>query len=190
MYAVIKTGGKQYKVAKDDMVVVEKLAGAPGDAVQFNEVLLVADGDKITPGSPLVEGASVAAEVVEQTRGDKIIVFKKIRRHNYRRKKGHRQDLTVLKVTDILTGGKKPAKAKAEASAPAAEEAAAEEKPAAKETATKKPAAKKTAAKKTATKKPATAKKAAAEKPAKDEAPTESKAAESKAAETESKTEE
>ena len=185
MYAVIKTGGKQYKVAKDDVVVVEKLAGTPGDAVQFNEVLLVADGDKITPGSPLVEGASVAAEVVEQTRGDKIIVFKKIRRHNYRRKKGHRQDLTVLKVTDILTGGKKSAKA--EASAPAAEESAPEEKPAAKKTATKKAATKKPATEKkpAAAKKAATEKKAAAKKVEKDEAP-----AESKAAEPESKTEE
>ena len=104
MYAVIKTGGKQYKVAKDDLIEVEKLPAAVGDKVQLDHVLMV--GGK-TPrlGKPRVDGASVSAEVVEQTRGDKIIVFKKKRRQNYRRKKGHRQELTVLKITGINAPG-------------------------------------------------------------------------------------
>ncbi|WP_142847940.1 50S ribosomal protein L21 [Telmatospirillum sp. J64-1] len=97
MFAVIKTGGKQYKVATNDIIVVEKLAGEAGDSITLDQVLMV--GDKI--GAPVVAGASVTATVVEQTRGDKIIVFKKKRRQNYRRKKGHRQDLTVLRITDI-----------------------------------------------------------------------------------------
>lgn len=113
MYAVIKTGGKQYRVAKDDVVVVEKLDGAAGDTVELDSVLMLSDAGKTTAGAPFIEGATVTAEVVEQTRDDKVIVFKKQRRQNHRRKKGHRQHLTVLKVTDILTDGKKPAKAKA-----------------------------------------------------------------------------
>ncbi len=97
MFAVIKTGGKQYKVAKNDVIVVEKLAGEAGETVTLDEVLMV--GDKI--GAPTVAGASVSATVVDQTKGDKVIVFKKKRRQNYRRKKGHRQQLTVLRITDI-----------------------------------------------------------------------------------------
>lgn len=97
MFAVIKTGGKQYKVTKDSVIVVEKLAGEAGSAVNFEEVLMA--GDKV--GAPFVEGASVAGEIVKQTRGEKVIIFKKIRRHGYRRKKGHKQDLTVVKITDI-----------------------------------------------------------------------------------------
>ncbi|MBI4967776.1 MAG: 50S ribosomal protein L21 [Rhodospirillales bacterium] len=100
MFAVVKTGGKQYKVAQDDLVTVEKLAGEPGQAVTLGEVLMV--GDKI--GAPLVAGAQVNAEIVKQTRGDKIIVFKKRRRKNSRRKNGHRQELTVLKITGIKAG--------------------------------------------------------------------------------------
>lgn len=126
MFAVIKTGGKQYKVAKDDIVVVEKLEGEAGASVALDSVLMLGDGDNVTTGSPFVEGASVAAEVVEQTRGDKVIVFKKQRRQNYRRKNGHRQDLTVLKVTDILTGGKKAAAKKKAAPKAKAEEPKAE----------------------------------------------------------------
>jgi len=103
MFAVIKTGGKQYKVVKDDVITVERLTGESGDAVEIPDVLMVAGEGGVTMGSPMVAGAKVTAEVVEQTRGDKIIVFKKKRRQNYRRKAGHRQDLTVLKVTDILT---------------------------------------------------------------------------------------
>ena len=97
MFAVIKTGGKQYKVAKDSVIVVEKLAGEAGTAVSFNEVLMA--GDKV--GTPFVEGAVVSGEIVKQTRGEKVIIFKKIRRHGYRRKKGHKQDLTVVKITDV-----------------------------------------------------------------------------------------
>jgi len=97
MFAVIKTGGKQYKVQKDSVIVVEKLEGKAGDKISFDEVLM-ADG-KI--GTPVVKGASVAAEIVKQARGEKVIVFKKIRRHGYRRKQGHKQALTVVKITDI-----------------------------------------------------------------------------------------
>jgi large subunit ribosomal protein L21 len=119
MYAVIKTGGKQYKVAKNDVILVEKLPGEAGAAVELDEVLLVGDDKSQTVGSPLVDGAHVAATVLEQTRGEKIIVFKKKRRQNYRRKAGHRQDLTALKITDIVTGGKKKV---AKAAEPKAEE--------------------------------------------------------------------
>jgi large subunit ribosomal protein L21 len=97
MFAVIKTGGKQYKVAPNDVILVEKLPGLAGDTVTLDQVLMV--GDKV--GAPIVAGASVTATLVEQTRGEKIIVFKKKRRQNYRRKKGHRQDLTVLRITGI-----------------------------------------------------------------------------------------
>ena len=109
MFAVIKTGGKQYKVAKNDIIKIEKIAADAGDIVAIEDVLMVGDGKDVTVGSPLVEGATIAAEVLEQGRGTKIIVFKKRRRQNSRRRNGHRQDLTVLKITDILTGGKKVA---------------------------------------------------------------------------------
>ena len=124
MFAVIKTGGKQYKVAKDDVITVERLPGEAGGSVSFEEVLMLG-GDDTKVGAPLVDGASVSGEIVEQTRGEKIIVFKKQRRQNYRRKKGHRQDLTVVKITDILAAGKKPAK-KAKAEKPAEEAVEAE----------------------------------------------------------------
>ena len=97
MFAVVRTGGKQYKVQKDDIIEVEKLEGSEGDKVSLDEVLFV-DG-KI--GAPLVKGAVVTATLHKQKRADKIVVFKKKRRQNYRRKKGHRQHLTVLKITDI-----------------------------------------------------------------------------------------
>jgi large subunit ribosomal protein L21 len=100
MFAVIKTGGKQYKVAKDDVIRVEKLAGEAGEQVVLDQVLMV--GDKI--GAPTVTGASVTATVVAQARGPKLIVFKKRRRQNSRRKNGHRQDLTILRITDIAAG--------------------------------------------------------------------------------------
>ncbi len=105
MYAVIKTGGKQYRVAKDDVITIERLAAEVGDTVAFPEVLMLAGDGSPHVGKPTVAGASVAGEVVEQTRGDKVIIFKKRRRHNYRRKKGHRQELTVVRILDILTGG-------------------------------------------------------------------------------------
>jgi len=104
MFAVIRTGGKQYKVAKDDVIAVEKLAGEPGATLELAEVLMVGDGDSISTGTPLVAGAMVSAELVEHRRADKIIVFKKKRRHNYRRKNGHRQHQTVLRITEIRVG--------------------------------------------------------------------------------------
>lgn len=106
MFAVIRTGGKQYKVAKDDVIQVERLAQEPGASVTLDEVLLVGGGEggKTIAGTPTVAGAKVTAEVVDLTRGPKIIVFKKKRRQNYRRRKGHRQDLMLLKITDISVG--------------------------------------------------------------------------------------
>jgi large subunit ribosomal protein L21 len=164
MFAVVKTGGKQYKVAKDDIITVEKLAGEPGDIIEL-DVLMLGEGGTITAGAPLVEGATVAAELVEHDRGPKIIVFKKRRRQNSRRRNGHRQDLTVLKVTEILTDGKKPAK-KAAKPAPKAEEKteAPEAKAAAAETTAAAPAEKAEAPKKAPAKKAAAPKKAAASK--------------------------
>ena len=163
MFAVIRTGGKQYRVAPNDVIEIEKIAGNPGDIVELGEVLLLG-GDEPKAGKPLISGALVAAEVVEQGRGEKIIVFKKKRRKGYRRTKGHRQLLTTIRITEILTDGKKPSKQAekpepkraekpVEAKAPKTEAA----KPAKKAEA--KPAAKKAAVKpkaeKSATKKPA-----------------------------------
>lgn len=112
MYAVVKTGGKQYRVAANDIIEIERMPGETGEVVTLTEVLMVGDGANVSIGAPLVAGASVAGEIIEQARGDKIIVFKKRRRQNYRRKKGHRQLLTVLRVTEILTDGAKPSGAK------------------------------------------------------------------------------
>jgi large subunit ribosomal protein L21 len=126
MFAVFKTGGKQYRVAADDVLQVDKIKGEPGEIVQFGEVLVVG-GDSVTLGAPTVAGATVAAEVVEQARGPKIIAFKKRRRKNSRRKRGHRQEFTLLRITEILTDGNKPsktAKPKAQSTATAAEPAA------------------------------------------------------------------
>ncbi|MCX7340642.1 MAG: 50S ribosomal protein L21 [Hyphomicrobiales bacterium] len=106
MFAVIKTGGKQYRVAADDQITIEKLVGSAGETVAFEHVLMLSDGASTTVGAPTVAGASVAAEIVEQGRGDKVISFKKRRRQNSKRKRGHRQDLTVVRITEILTGGK------------------------------------------------------------------------------------
>lgn len=127
MFAVFKTGGKQYRAAADDVLEVAKIEGEPGDIVEFGEVLVVG-GDNVTLGTPSVAGAIVAAEVLEQGRGPKIIAFKKRRRKNSRRKRGHRQEFTRIRVTEILTDGKKPskkAKAKSKAAASSAEESAA-----------------------------------------------------------------
>ena len=101
MFAVIKTGGKQYKVQKDDKLLVEKIEGKDGDKVTLDQVLMVVDGKTSKVGEPLVKGASVEAKLVSQERGPKIIIFKKKRRQNYRRKKGHRQDLTMIQITSI-----------------------------------------------------------------------------------------
>ena len=100
MYAVIKTGGKQYRVAQGDRLRVEKLPGEPGAKVTFDEVLMIG-GDKVAVGAPLVKGAKVSAEIVAQDRAKKIVVFKFRRRKNYRRKRGHRQPYTELKITGI-----------------------------------------------------------------------------------------
>lgn len=108
MFAVIKTGGKQYKVAAEDEIVVMTLPGEAGTAVTFDEVLSFSDGTTTEVGAPFVSGASVAAEIVEQKRGPKVIAFKKRRRKNSRRKRGHRQDLTLVRITEIVTAGQKP----------------------------------------------------------------------------------
>ena len=108
MFAVIRTGGKQYRVAKDDVGAVEKLAGEPGAAIELAEVLMIGDGAEVATGTPLLDGASVVATVVEQRRAPKIIVFKKQRRKNYRRKKGHRQYQTVLRIAEIRGAGGPP----------------------------------------------------------------------------------
>jgi large subunit ribosomal protein L21 len=109
MYAVIKTGGKQYRVAPADMIEIERLGGAKGDAVAFDQVLMVGGEAGVTIGAPLVAGARVAGEIVDQTRGDHILVFKKRRRQNSKRSRGHRQDHTLVKITEILTAGEAPA---------------------------------------------------------------------------------
>ncbi|MBV8751781.1 MAG: 50S ribosomal protein L21 [Hyphomicrobiales bacterium] len=124
MFAVIKTGGKQYRVAEKDVITIDKVKGAPGDLVEFGEVLILG-GDNVMVGTPTVAGASVAGEVVEQTRGAKVIAFKKRRRKNSRRKRGHRQELSVIRITEILTDGRKPSpRAQASEEAPAQEAAA------------------------------------------------------------------
>ncbi len=189
MFAVIKTGGKQYRVTKDDMIVVETLAGDPGTTVRIEDVLMIGDDGKApSVGTPFLEQAAVFAEVVQQTRGDKIIVFKKKRRKGYRRKHGHRQALTVLRITDISPTGRKvdtkakaktktktEPKARAEAKTKTEPKARAEAKteakpkrPASKEPAAKTDAKAKTAAKpKPKAKKETTAGKGAAKAPAK-----------------------
>ena len=109
MFAVFKTGGKQYRVAAEDVLKVDRVKGEPGEIVEFAEVLVVG-GDSVTVGAPTVAGATVAAEVLDQSRGDKIIAFKKRRRKNSRRKRGHRQEFTLLRITEILTEDKKASK--------------------------------------------------------------------------------
>jgi large subunit ribosomal protein L21 len=106
MYAVIKTGGKQYRVRPGDVLVVEKLDGEPGAKVAFDQVLMIGEGEKVTLGKPTVAGASVSATLIETRKGEKIKIFKKIRRQGYRRTKGHRQIESVLRVTALVNGGK------------------------------------------------------------------------------------
>jgi large subunit ribosomal protein L21 len=160
MFAVFKTGGKQYRVAAEDVLKVDKVKGEPGEIVEFGEVLVVG-GDSVSLGAPTVAGATVAAEVLDQARGPKIIAFKKRRRKNSRRKRGFRQEFTLIRITEILTDGKKAnmtasprprraparlpaAEAGAEASEAAAEGATARKAPAKK---AQKPKAKAPAAK-------------------------------------------
>lgn len=173
MYALVRTGGKQYRVAKDDTILVERIAADEGAEVILDDVVMLGDGDKVTIGTPRVEGAAVSATVVSQTRGPKIIIFRRKRRKNHRRTQGHRQDLTLLKINAIAEDGKslkpKAAPAKKAAAKEEAAPKAAAKKAAAKKAAPKaeaKAAPKKAAAKKTAAKK-VTAKKAAAKKAAK-----------------------
>ena len=162
MFAVIKSGGKQYRVAKDDIITVERLLGEPGDTVALDTVLMLGeDGKAPTVGTPVVDKAAVFAEVVEQSRADKIIVFKKQRRQNHRRKNGHRQLQTVLRILEVSPTGSKP-KAAAKKAAPKKDADKAEAKPAKEEKApakkaetADKPAAKKAPAKKAAPKKAA-----------------------------------
>ena len=156
MFAVIKAGGKQYRVAEDQVLKVEGIQGEPGTIVQLGDVIMLG-GDTPQLGSPMVEGASVAAEIISHGRGPKVIAFKKRRRKNSRRKRGHRQDFVLIRISEILTEGAKPTKGpkpKPEAKAKSAEGTAAgedgDDKPKAKKTAkkpAKKPAAKKPAAK-------------------------------------------
>jgi len=124
MFAVIKTGGKQYRVNTNDVLTVEKLEGDIGETLVFEEVLMVGGEDGLTIGAPTVKGASVAAEVVKQQRDDKVIAFKKRRRQNSKRKRGHRQHQTVVQISEILMGGAKPSKAGKTAKAALLEETA------------------------------------------------------------------
>jgi large subunit ribosomal protein L21 len=151
MFAVIKAGGKQYRVAAEDVIRIDRVENEPGQVVEFGEVLLLG-GDTPTIGTPTVAGATVAGEVLQHDRGDKVIAFKKRRRKNSRRKRGYRHEFSLIRITEILTGGAKPAKeppprpkreAKKPQAAPEAE-ADSDDKP------TKKKAAKKPAAKKSA----------------------------------------
>lgn len=146
MFAVVKTGGKQYRVALDDVLEVERLPGEAGSAVELKEVLMVGDASGVKVGAPFVADITVSAEIVEQTRGDKVLIFKKKRRHHYRRHGGHRQDLTLLQITAI--GGVKSDKPKMAKKVKAEQPKAAKpktEKKAAAKTMEKKPAAKKKA---------------------------------------------
>jgi len=157
MFAVVRTGGKQYRVAAGDKIAVEKLAGEAGDTVVLGDVLLAGEGEKLADASKV----SVSAEIIAQAKGEKVVVFKKRRRHNYRRKNGHRQQMTLLRIVAVGEG-----KAEAKKAAPAKKEAA--PKAEAKEAAPKKAPAKKAAPAKAAdtAEKKAPAKKAPAKKAA------------------------
>lgn len=195
-FAVIKTGGKQYKVAANDVVKIEKIDAQPGDVVTFDQVLMVGEGDAVTVGAPLVEGALVAGQFIATEKERTIIILKKERRQHYDRRNGHRQRLSTVRITEILTGGKKPttkvdeiAKARAEKRAAAAAASATvieAPKAAAKPAAAKKAPAKKAAPAAEAAETKAPAKKAAApkkeaapkaEKPATEKKPAAKKAA-------------
>jgi large subunit ribosomal protein L21 len=159
MFAVIKTGGKQYRVAPEDIIRIDRVSSQPGEIVEFGEVLVVG-GDTPQIGTPAVAGATVAGEVLQHTRGDKVIAFKKRRRQNSRRKRGYRHEFSVIRIIEILTGGAKPSKEakprpkrepKAETMAEAAAEGGTKAGPAKSKPKTRS----KTGAKKPAAKKPA-----------------------------------
>jgi large subunit ribosomal protein L21 len=154
MFAVIKAGGKQYRVAPEDVIRIDRVNGQPGEIVEFGEVLVLG-GDTPQIGAPMIAGATVAGEVLQHTRGDKVIAFKKRRRKNSRRKRGYRHEFSVIRITEILTDGAKPSKEakprpkrepkpepKPEAAAAAG---AAEAKPTKAKSRAKKPATKKSA---------------------------------------------
>jgi large subunit ribosomal protein L21 len=156
MFAVIKTGGKQYRVAAEDVITIDKVKGEPGEIIEFPEVLLLG-GDSVQIGNPTVGGASVAGEVIDRGRGAKIIAFKKRRRKNSRRKRGHRQEFTMVRITEILTEGRKPtprpeAEARPKPQPQKIEEPGTEAEGAKPAAPTTKAAPKETAAKKTAAK--------------------------------------
>ncbi|MEO1047756.1 MAG: 50S ribosomal protein L21 [Pseudomonadota bacterium] len=165
MFAIVRTGGKQYRVAAGDKIAVEKLAGEAGETIVLDDILLAGEGDTVADASKV----TVSAEIIAQAKSEKVVVFKKRRRHNYRRKAGHRQQMTLLRITDVGTGAKKaPAK---KAAAPKTKATEAKAAPAKKAPA-KKPAATKAAAKPAAAAKTPAAKKAPAKKaPAKKAAP-------------------
>lgn len=179
MFAVVRTGGKQYKVSPNDVIVVERLAGDAGSTISLDDVLMVSDGAKTTVGTPTVSGAKVAAEVVDQARGEKIVVLKfRQRTRSFRRTKGHRQEITVLRVTEISAPGMTTARAEAKAK-PAKKEAAEGETPAA---APRKAKSKRSAGKAQGAKKAEAAKKSPAAKKAKAAAPKKKAAAKGKSA--------
>jgi large subunit ribosomal protein L21 len=151
MFAVIRTGGKQYRVVEDDKLKIDKVAGEPGEIITFAEVLMLG-GDNLIVGTPSIEGASVAAEVIDQGRNRKVIAFKKRRRKNSRRKRGHRQEFTLIRISEFLTDGAKPTKGpkprpepKVKPAVEASEDG--DSAPKAKKASTKAPAAKKAPAK-------------------------------------------
>ncbi|PIT70432.1 50S ribosomal protein L21 [Bartonella tribocorum] len=151
MFAVIKTGGKQYRIVANQVVRVEKVSGNAGDVVEFNDILMVGQEGNAVIGTPVVADALVTAEIVEQARGRKVIAFKKRRRQNSKRTRGHRQEFTTLRILEILTGGSKPKKAaakpiKEEATAPKEKKAAASVEKTAKKATEKKAASQKKAA--------------------------------------------
>ena len=150
MYALVKTGGKQYRVSKDDTILVERIAAEEGAEVILHDIVMLSDGDKVTIGTPMVDGAAVSATVLRQTRGPKVIIFRRKRRKHHRRMQGHRQGLTLLKINDIAEDAKKLAQIK-----PAAKKAAPKVDDGAKKQAAKKAVPKGVNAKKPATKKAA-----------------------------------
>jgi large subunit ribosomal protein L21 len=155
MYAVFRTGGKQYRAVKGDVLRLEKIEADEGAKIEFDQVLLVGEGSDVKVGSPLLSGSSVSGRVLRQGKSRKVPVVKFKRRKNYLRQGSHRQFFTEVEITAISAASAKKVAAKADVSDAPAEKAAAKKTPVAKKAATKKPAAKKTAAKKTASKKTA-----------------------------------
>ena len=162
MYAVVKTGGKQYRVSKDDKIMVEAIKADAGSIIYLDNVLLLDNDGNITVGTPTIQGAIVSAEVIKKARGPKLIIFRRKRRKNHRRIRGHRQDLTLLKILDISPEGKPKSlaskKTKVDDEGKDKPQKIVDKKPVAKKTVSKKTTAKKTATKKTAAKKTATKK--------------------------------